>query len=229
MIVATDLNKRYGNVQAVKNISLRIDAGEVVGFLGANGAGKSTTMKLLAGVVTPDEGDICIFGNSLGTNPLACKQKMGFLPEDNPLYTSMYVWEYLEYAASFYLPQNQIKDAVDNAIELCGLKTEYRKRIEVLSRGNRQRVGLAQAIVHHPPFLMLDEPTAGLDPHQQEALLQFITDYGKENAVLFSTHHLSEVESVGTRAIVIHNGTITTDTPLGKEMPNIRELFNTRQ
>lgn len=224
MINVTDISKSYGSLSAVCHATFQINKGEITGFLGPNGAGKSTTLKMLAGVLAPDSGKVEIKGKDINTAPIECKRHIGFLAEDNPLYGNMYVREYLEYAARFYLPQKGIKEATDKAIESCGLASEYKKKIDNLSKGNRQRVGLAQAIIHHPEFLILDEPTTGLDPAQQEEMLRFISAYAPDTHILFSTHTLQEVKSICSRVIIIHKGIIRINETIDKNS-DIEDLF----
>lgn len=207
MIAVDNINKSYGDLQVVKAVSFEVNKGEIVGFLGPNGAGKSTTLKILATALFPNCGTVKMDGKDIFQDA-DYKRKIGFLPEDNPLYGNMYVKEYLEYAAKFYLPKQEIKNAVEEVIETCGLQDEYRKTIDTLSKGNRQRVGLAQAIIHKPDFLILDEPTAGLDPNQQEEIQQVISNYSKEKQVLFSTHSLEEAQKICFRIMIIHKGEI---------------------
>jgi ABC-2 type transport system ATP-binding protein len=208
MIQVSNISKSYGEQKAVHEVSFDIGEGEIVGFLGPNGAGKSTTMKILAGTLAPDSGSVLMFGKDFSQFPIECKRKIGYLPEDNPLYGTMYVREYLEYAAAFYLPKGDIRNAVDEMVETCGLQKEYHKKIETLSKGNRQRVGLAQALIHKPDFLILDEPTAGLDPNQQEEILQAIQSYSAGKQILLSTHSLQEAQKICSRILIIHEGKI---------------------
>ncbi len=224
MIHVNNISKSYGELQAVHEVSFDISEGEIVGFLGPNGAGKSTTLKILAGVLTPDSGSVELYGKDISLFPIECKHRIGYLPEDNPLYGWMYVKEYLEYVGGIYLSKGEIKQSVDEMVECCGLKKEYRKKIETLSKGNRQRVGLAQALIHKPDFLILDEPTGGLDPNQQEEMLAVIKSYSKEKQVLLSTHSLSEAKNICSRILIIHEGKIRANEQ-SEKIDSLEEMF----
>ena len=224
MIQAHNISKSYGQQKAVHRVGFDIGEGEIVGFLGPNGAGKSTTMKILAGALAPDSGSVRMFGKDFFQFPIECKRKIGYLPEDNPLYGSMYVREYLEYAGGIYLPNMQVKEAVAEMVEICGLQKEYHKKIDNLSKGNRQRVGLAQALIHKPDFLILDEPTAGLDPNQQAEILEAIRSYSPGKHILLSTHSLPEAKKVCSRILIIHEGEIRADEP-SAAIESIEEMF----
>ncbi|MBR4273654.1 MAG: ATP-binding cassette domain-containing protein [Bacteroidales bacterium] len=208
------LTKSYGANIAVNDISFRIDSGEVVGFLGPNGAGKSTTMKIITGCISADSGTVLINGTDIATGGTALKHAIGYLPENNPLYLNMYVREYLEYAAMMYMPQSETLSAVNYAVDAVGLGEHQYKKIGELSKGYRQRTGIARAMVHNPGILILDEPTTGLDPNQIVEIRNLIKELGKEKTVILSTHIMQEAEAVCNRAIIIRKGTIVADDTL---------------
>ncbi len=222
-----NINKRYGEQQVLNDVSFTLADNEIVGFLGPNGAGKSTTMKIMTGFLRPDSGNVEICGIDLQRNPIEAKRLIGYLPEHNPLYLDMYVTEYLEFAASFYKLNRPRKAAMSDIIEQTGLQREYKKRIRQLSKGYRQRVGLAQALIHNPRVLILDEPTTGLDPNQLIEIRQLIKNIGQEKTVLFSTHIMQEVEALCNRAIVINRGKIVADGTLNaiKTSASAHETF----
>lgn len=197
----------YGQQRAVDDISFEIKSGEVVGFLGPNGAGKSTTMKILTCFVPPTSGEAFVSGINVLENPLAVKQHVGYLPEHNPLYLDMYVKEYLEFIAGVHKLSNKRK-RVEEMVDQVGLEVEQHKKIGALSKGYRQRVGLAQAMIHNPDVLILDEPTSGLDPNQLEDIRALIKKIGKEKTVMLSTHIMQEVEAICSRIIIINKGRI---------------------
>ncbi len=208
-IQVTQLTKIYDTQHAVDGISFELKKGEIVGFLGPNGAGKSTTMKMISGYLEPTAGSILVGGINVAENPIEIRKKIGYLPESNPLYLDMYVREYLLFAASLHqIDKNKIKDKVEEVIALTGLLKECHKKIGALSKGYKQRVGLAQAIIHDPEVLILDEPTSGLDPNQLVEIRDLIVNLGKEKTVLLSTHIMQEVTSMCSSAIVIANGKI---------------------
>ncbi len=213
-IEVVGLSKLYGQQKAVNNISFTIGKGEIVGFLGPNGAGKSTTLKMITGYLQPDEGKVLIAGKNIAEQHIACKQKIGYLPEANPLYLDMYVKEYLSFIAGVH----QIKDASasDHIIQKVGLTIEQHKKISQLSKGYKQRVGLAAALIHQPEVLILDEPTSGLDPNQIIEIRNLIKAEGANKTVLFSSHILQEVEAICDRVIIIHKGNIVADDNLAK-------------
>jgi ABC-2 type transport system ATP-binding protein len=206
------LTKRYGPQTAVDNISFRVSAGEVLGFLGPNGAGKSTTMKMICGLIAPNEGSIAVGGKSVETEAAEVRKLIGYLPESNPLYEDMPVLDLLRFTARL---QGVAKDQEDvrirEMIDVCGLDAEKHKRINELSKGYRQRVGLAQAMVHDPQVLILDEPTTGLDPNQIVEIRSLIKELGQAKTVIFSTHILPEVEAVCDRILIINKGRIVAD------------------
>lgn len=222
-----NIEKKYGQQKVLDNVSFSINDNEIVGFLGPNGAGKSTTMKIITGFLTPDNGDVFICGIDTKKNPIEAKRLIGYLPEHNPLYLDMYVKEYLDFASNFYNLGKSRKSAIENVIEQIGLQYEYKKKIRQLSKGYRQRVGLAQALIHNPRVLILDEPTTGLDPTQLIEIRNLIKNIGKEKTILFSTHILQEVESLCERAIVINQGEIVADGTLNqiKSSTLSHELF----
>ena len=210
-----NLTKRYAEQIAVNALQLELHKGEIVGFLGPNGAGKSTTMKMITGYLQPDEGEISIDGINVLENPLEAKKKIGYLPESNALYYDMYVKEYLFFIADLHELADK-KKAVDTAIEKVGLTPESGKKIGQLSKGYKQRVGLAAALIHDPEILILDEPTTGLDPNQILEIRAVIRELGKNKTILFSSHILQEVEALCTRVIVINKGVLVADSSLGQ-------------
>jgi len=212
-ITIKGLTKVYGEQKAVNNISIHINKGEIVGFLGPNGAGKSTTMKIITGYLSPDEGTVEVAGIPVATNPIATKKKIGYLPEANPLYYDMYVREYLAFIAGVHGVAD-VKGAVEKVIALTGLTLESRKKTGQLSKGYKQRVGLAAALIHNPEVLILDEPTSGLDPNQIIEIRNVIKEQGKNKTVLFSSHILQEVEAICDRIIIINKGEIVADDKL---------------
>ena len=212
-IVIENLSKVYGSQKAINDISFNIQQGEIVGFLGPNGAGKSTTMKILTGYLTATSGKAIIGGIDVQQNPIAVKQKVGYLPESNALYYDMYVKEYLKFIAGVHQISN-FKFQISNAIELTGLQVEQHKKIGQLSKGYKQRVGLAAALIHNPEVLILDEPTSGLDPNQIVEIRNVIKEQGKNKTVLFSSHILQEVEAICDRIIIINKGQIVADDKL---------------
>ena len=209
-IRVSQVNKFYGNQQVLDNVSFEIGTGGLVGFLGPNGAGKSTMMKIITGYLSPEAGSVEINGQLVETNNIAIRSHVGYLPENNPLYTDLYVREYLEMVAGFYHLQNK-KEKVMNMVELTGLKAEQHKKIGALSKGYRQRVGLAQALIHDPAVLILDEPTTGLDPNQLEEIRQLISQISTNKTVMLSTHIMQEVEAVCNRVIIINKGKLVAD------------------
>ncbi len=209
-IKVSSLTKVYGTQLAVDHISFALDKGEIVGFLGPNGAGKSTTMKMITGYLPPTEGTASVSGFDIQQQPMEVRRRVGYLPEANPLYFDMYVREYLEFTAGIHRISSPGK-RIEEMIALTGLTREAHKRIGALSKGYKQRVGLAQAMLHDPEVLILDEPTSGLDPNQIVEIRDLITRIGKEKTVLLSTHIMQEVQAMCTRVIIISNGTIVAD------------------
>jgi ABC-2 type transport system ATP-binding protein len=212
-ITVKNLTKTYGEQRAVNNISFSIQQGEIVGFLGPNGAGKSTTMKMITGYLEPSTGEIDVSGVDVKKSPLDVKKKIGYLPESNALYYDMYVREYLGFIADVHQVKNK-KQKVEDAIHLTGLRPESKKRVGQLSKGYKQRVGLAAALLHDPEVLILDEPTSGLDPNQIIEIRNVIKEQGKNKLVLFSSHILQEVEAICDRVIIIDKGKIVADDKL---------------
>lgn len=215
------LTKIYGQQKAVDAISFSVNEGEIVGFLGPNGAGKSTTMKIATGYLPPTSGKVWVDGLDVEENPLLVKKMIGYLPEHNPLYLDMYVHEYLRFVGGLYdLSGQRLKQRVTEIIELCGLTAEQNKKLETLSKGYRQRVGLAQALLHDPKVLILDEPTSGLDPNQIIEIRKVIKEISRNKTVLFSTHIMQEVQALCDRVIVINKGGIVADDQLSELLKN---------
>lgn len=212
-IEVKNLLKEYGEQKAVNNISFKIDKGEIVGFLGPNGAGKSTTMKIITGYLQQTSGEAFVCGINVADQPLETKKKIGYLPELNALYYDMYVREYLGFVAEVHKVQNP-KEKIENVIELTGLKSESKKKIGQLSKGYKQRVGLAAALIHDPEVLILDEPTTGLDPNQIVEIREVIKKQGLNKTVLFSSHILQEVEAICDRVIIINKGQLVANDSL---------------
>lgn len=210
MIDVKNISKLYGEQRAVDHATFSVKKGEIVGLLGPNGAGKSTLMKIITCFIPPTEGEVNVCGHSIYDDTLAVRRCIGYLPEHNPLYLDMYVREYLRFAAGLGGVKNSAERA-DEMIELTGLTPEANKRIGQLSKGYRQRVGLAQAMIHDPQVLILDEPTTGLDPNQLEFIRGVIRNAGKDKAVLLSTHIMQEVEAMCSRAIIMGHGKILAD------------------
>lgn len=209
-ITVAHVTKRYGAQKALDDVSFEIGAGEVVGFLGPNGAGKSTMMKVLTGFIPPSDGEASVCGHSVAGQPMAVRRCIGYLPEHTPLYTDLYVREYLEFVGGIHGVKG-LKDRVKEMIAAVGLEREQHKRIGALSKGYRQRVGLAQAMIHDPEVLILDEPTSGLDPNQLAEVRGLIRDLGREKTVMLSTHIMQEVEAICDRVIIIDRGKIVAD------------------
>ena len=206
-----NLTKKFGTQTALNQINVEIGKSEIIGLLGPNGAGKSTLMKSIVGALKIDEGQIIFNGDDITLNDIAAKKNMGFLPENNPLYAEMYVKEYLQFVADIHqIPKTRIAEV----IELVGITPEQTKKISQLSKGYRQRVGLAQAILHSPDLLILDEPTNGLDPNQIIEIRNAIREIGREKTVILSTHIMQEVEALCSRVILIHQGNILQDSPI---------------
>ncbi|MDR2362988.1 MAG: ATP-binding cassette domain-containing protein [Spirochaetaceae bacterium] len=209
MIEVDSLTKRYGSVEAVKDVSFSVGTDQVLGFLGPNGAGKTTIMKILTGYHFPSGGTVLVDGLSVQDDPVGIKSRIGYLPESVPLYGDLTPLEYLTFIAQARLiPRGEQKDKIQSALDSCGLKQVMGKKIETLSKGYKQRVGLAQAILHDPPILILDEPTSGLDPNQIIEIRGLITELGKRKTVILSTHILQEVEAVCSRVLILNEGRI---------------------
>lgn len=220
-ITVSNLTKIYGDQKALNNISFTANDNQIVGFLGPNGAGKSTTMKIITGYLEANSGSVVVNGIDVNTHPLEAKKNIGYLPEANPLYYEMYVREYLQFIASLHEIEN-VHDRVEEVIKLTGLTLESNKKTGQLSKGYKQRVGLAAALIHDPKILILDEPTSGLDPNQIVEIRQLIKNLGKNKTVLFSSHILQEVETVCDRVIIINRGNIVADDTL----KNLQSLNN---
>src|SRR6185436_12238142 len=211
-IVLDGITKKYGAQRAVDNISFHVKTGEVLGFLGPNGAGKTTTMKILTGLIAPTKGEAKIGEYSVRDHSEDVKKIIGYLPENNPLYLEMPIIDYLEFTAAIQgVPKEKIKHRIHEMIRTCGLNAEKHKKIGELSKGYRQRVGLAQAMIHDPRVLILDEPTSGLDPNQIVEIRRLIKELGKEKTVILSTHILPEVEATCDRILIISKGKIVAD------------------
>ncbi|QTV06853.1 ABC transporter ATP-binding protein [Faecalibacter bovis] len=224
-IVIKDLTKKYGNQLALNKVSFSIEQGEVVGLLGPNGAGKSTLMKSITNAIIPDCGDILVNNSSVNTNPIETKSQIGFLQENNPLYMDMYVKEYLEFVMNI---RGEKKQRVAEVIAEVGLNPEQHKKINQLSKGYKQRVGLAQAILSKPQILILDEPTNGLDPNQIIEIRELIREIGKNTTIILSTHIMQEVEALCSRVILLNKGEIVADQPIEDfkgQYQNLEEAF----
>lgn len=222
-IEVSNLTKIYGEQKAIDNISFTINKGEIVGFLGPNGAGKSTTMKIITGYLQPDEGEAIVNGIPVKKQPLQAKASIGYLPEANPLYYDQYVREYLDFVADVHsVPAKQKKDRIEAVIQTVGLSLESKKKIGQLSKGYKQRVGLAAALIHDPEVLILDEPTTGLDPNQIIEIREVIKSLGQNKTVLFSSHILQEVEAICDRVIIINRGKLVANDKLS----NLRQQVN---
>ncbi|MGC9352382.1 MAG: ATP-binding cassette domain-containing protein [Mariniphaga sp.] len=216
-ILVEGITKTYGRQNAVDNLSFDVKTGEVLGFLGPNGAGKTTTMKAITGYLLPNSGDITVGGISVTKNPADVKKHIGYLPEHNPLYYDMPVIDYLGFVAGLQgVKKNEIESRVTEMIRVCGLKSEKHKKIKELSKGYRQRVGLAQALIHDPEVLILDEPTTGLDPNQIVEIRELIKNIGREKTVILSSHILAEVEATCDRILIINKGKIVANGTAGE-------------
>ncbi|WP_298740970.1 gliding motility-associated ABC transporter ATP-binding subunit GldA [uncultured Chitinophaga sp.] len=213
-IQVTQLSKTYGEQKAVDNISFTLNKGEIVGFLGPNGAGKSTTMKMITGYLPPSGGQALVSGYDVTKAPLEVRKRVGYLPESNPLYYDMYIREFLSFVANVHQLGNTTQERIREVISLTGLEPESKKKIGALSKGYKQRVGLAQALLHDPEVLILDEPTSGLDPNQLADIRQVIKSLGSNKTVILSTHIMQEVEAMCSRVIIINKGHIIADDTL---------------
>lgn len=212
MVSIQNLTKTYGTQRAIDNLSFEVEKGQILGFLGPNGAGKTTTMKILTCFLPTTSGTATVDSFDIHKDPLEVRKRVGYLPEHNPLYLDMYVHEFLDFIGRIYqLPSKKRKERIPEVIEMTGLGREQHKKIGMLSKGYRQRVGLCQALIHDPKVLILDEPTSGLDPNQIVDIRNLIRDIGKDKTVIFSSHILSEVESVADRVIIINQGKIVAD------------------
>lgn len=214
-ITLTNVSKQYGKQKALDQVSFSLKEGEICGFLGPNGAGKSTTMKIITGCLTDFQGKVNICGLDIQQHPLKAKKLIGYLPEHNPLYPDLYIREYLLHIARLYHIQHP-RQQVDKIMALTGLRPEAKKKIGQLSKGFRQRVGLAQALIHNPEVLILDEPMTGLDPNQLGEIRNLISETGKNKTILLSTHIMQEVEAICERVIIINRGQIVADQPIGQ-------------
>ncbi|HPR26193.1 gliding motility-associated ABC transporter ATP-binding subunit GldA [Lentimicrobium sp.] len=214
-IKVSNISKQYDQQKALDQVSFSIKPGEIVGLLGPNGAGKSTMMKIITCFIPPTAGDVSVCGFDIREQSLEVRQKVGYLPENNPLYTDMYIREYLEFVAGVHRLGKNTAKRVDEMMEVTGLMPERKKKIGTLSKGYRQRVGLAQAMIHNPEVLILDEPTSGLDPNQLVEIRNLIIEIGKEKTVMLSTHIMQEVEAMCSRAIIINSGKIVADDSTG--------------
>ena len=219
-IEVVNISKSYGDQKALDAVSFSVSKGEIVGFLGPNGAGKSTLMKILTTYITADEGSASVNGFDVNSNPKSVQLSVGYLPEHNPLYLDLYVREYLAFNADVFKVE---KSRINEVIELTGLTSESQKKIGQLSKGYRQRVGLANALLHNPDVLILDEPTTGLDPNQLVEIRNVIKNVGKDKTVFLSTHIMQEVEAICDRVIIIDNGKIVTDKKLDKLISSDKE------
>jgi len=224
-----NITKQYKKQIAVDDISFEIKSGEIVGFLGPNGAGKSTTMKIISCFIPPTKGTVTVCGFDVSNDDLKVKKKVGYLPESNPLYYDMYVKEFLSFIASLHKINNK-KERIKEMIEMVGLQNEQHKKIGTLSKGYKQRVGLAQAMIHDPEVLILDEPTSGLDPNQIIEIRDLIKNFGKDKTVLLSTHIMQEVESMCDRVIIINEGKLVADDSVesikkGNKKSNMEDIF----
>ncbi|MBR1755512.1 MAG: ATP-binding cassette domain-containing protein [Bacteroidaceae bacterium] len=226
MIEIKDITKTFGEQRALDHVSFSVKKGEIVGLLGPNGAGKSTLMKIITCFIPPTEGELTVCGHSIFDDTLAVRRAIGYLPELNPLYPDMYVREYLRFAAGLCGVKKR-NERADELVELTGLTPEAHKKIGQLSKGYRQRVGLAQALIHDPQVLILDEPTTGLDPNQLEFIRDIIRQAGKDKAVLLSTHIMQEVSAMCSRAVIINRGRIVSDDTIANLSANqLTEKFH---
>jgi len=221
-ISVQNISKFYGNQKALNNVSFNIKKGEIVGFLGPNGAGKSTMMKILTTYINSSEGTAVVNEFDVATQQKSVQQSVGYLPEHNPLYLEMYVKEYLAFNANIYKVK---KERIEEVISLTGLTAESHKKISQLSKGYRQRVGLANTLLHNPDVLILDEPTTGLDPNQLVEIRELIKSFGKEKTIFLSTHIMQEVEAICDRVIIINKGELVIDTPLSELKNNQEQLI----
>ena len=232
-ISVKNISKLYGAQKALDNISFEIKEGEIVGLLGPNGAGKSTMMKIITCFIPPTSGEVFVNDFDIYEQAIEVKKRIGYLPENNPLYPEMYVKEYLKFVAGIHKLGKNTFSQIDKMVEICGLEIEYKKKIGTLSKGYRQRVGLAQALIHNPDVLILDEPTSGLDPNQLLEIRSLIKNIGKDKTIMLSTHIMQEVEAICDRSIIINKGKIVADdftknlskTYSGKEIISVE--FNT--
>jgi len=227
LLEASNLTRMVNSNAIVDSVSLTLHRGETLGLLGLNGAGKSTTLKMLAGVLTPDDGQITVAGHSLFDDPMAAKQQIGFLPDQPPVYPDMSVLAYLKLSAQLRrVPNGNLKVQVHSIMERCDLHDVAKKRIGQLSKGYQQRVGLAQALIHKPALALLDEPSNGLDPQQMQSMRELITDVAQDSCVIFSTHLLSEVTAICNRIAVMHEGKLVHNQRADENLDQLQNLFN---
>lgn len=226
-LTVSDISKSYASQQVLTRLSFSLEDGKITGLLGPNGAGKSTTMKIITGIIKPDSGHVSLNGTDLLSGKTETKRLVGYLPENNPLYYDMYVAEFLLFVAGIYgLHGKAARARVSELIDATGLNDEYRKKIGSLSRGYKQRVGLAQAVLHNPQLLILDEPTTGLDPNQVIQIRQLIRNFGQQGHVLFSTHIMQEAAAVCDRVLIMKKGNIVADLPThGKSAEELENVF----
>lgn len=222
-IEALNLSKTYGKQSAVLALNFRLEEGQIVGFLGPNGAGKSTTLKMLLGLIQPSSGRVILDGKDPQDQAIELKKHIGYLAENNPLYPEMYVREFLAFIGNIHQIKN-LESRIQEVIEWVGLQKEAHKKINELSKGYQQRVGIAQAILHDPRILILDEPTSGLDPNQRDEIRNLIQSLQKNRIILFSSHILSEVEAICDRVLLIHQGKLVCDSPM-KEIKDLEKFF----
>ena len=227
-ISVQNVSKLYGKQAALNRVSFEIGQGKIVGFLGPNGAGKSTMMKIITCYIPPSEGKVTVCGHDVMEDSINARKCIGYLPEHNPLYTDMYVREYLSFVGGIYKVPN-VKQRVEEMIETVGLQVEAHKKIETLSKGYRQRVGLAQALIHDPKVLILDEPTSGLDPNQLAEIRELIVSIGRQKTVMLSTHIMQEVEAMCDHALIIDRGNIVAEnlvmSELAKTNRKLEDIF----
>ena len=223
-IKVNNISKYYDDFCAVKDLSFEIEKGEVVGFLGPNGAGKSTSMKMITGYLSPSKGSINVLEEPMSQDRLDLKKRIGYLPEHNPLYTNMYIEEYLNFVAAIHKMKSPL-NRVEEIINITGLTKERNKKISQLSKGYRQRVGLAQSLIHDPDILILDEPASGLDPNQIIEIRQLIKELGKDKTVILSSHILQEVKAICSRVIIINQGQKVFDESMGDINDDLEKIF----
>ena len=222
-IQVKNLSKNYGKQSAVQDLNFRLEEGQIVGFLGPNGAGKSTTLKMMMGLIRPSDGSILIDGKDPQEQEIALKKQIGYLAENNPLYPDMYVREFLAFIGNIHQLKN-LDERIQEVIEWVGLQKEAHKKIQELSKGYQQRVGIALAILHNPAILILDEPTSGLDPNQRAEIRDLIKSLQKDRIILFSSHILSEVEAICDRVLLLHQGKLVSDSPM-KDIKDLEKFF----
>jgi ABC-2 type transport system ATP-binding protein len=222
-IQVKNLSKNYGKQSAVQDLNFRLEEGQIVGFLGPNGAGKSTTLKMMMGLIRPTDGSILIDGKDPQEQEVALKKQIGYLAENNPLYPDMYVREFLAFIGNIHQLKN-LDERIQEVIEWMGLQKEAHKKIQELSKGYQQRVGIAMAILHNPAILILDEPTSGLDPNQRAEIRDLIKSLQKDRIILFSSHILSEVEAICDRVLLLHQGKLVSDSPM-KDIKDLEKFF----